>query len=74
MSNNAHYCLGEQPKGPAYDMTPLPADLTSPAVQKKSDAELTQTIHGGEQGTAMEAWNWVLPEKRKHNVPLYVRW
>lgn len=74
MSNSAQYCLGEQEKGTAFDVTPLPADLTGPAVQKKSDAELTQTIHGGEQDTSMEAWKWVLPEKRKHNVPLSGLW
>ena len=68
------FCHGEQGKGKAYDVTPPPADLTSPAVQKKSDAELTRTIHGGEQGTAMGAWKWALSEKEKQNVLLYIRW
>jgi mono/diheme cytochrome c family protein len=67
-------CHGEQGKGKAYDVTPPPADLTSPAVQKKSDYELAQTIHGGEQGTAMGAWKWALSEKEKQNVLLYIRW
>ncbi len=68
------FCHGDQGKGKAYDVTPPPADLTSPAVQKKSDYELTQTIHGGEQGTAMGAWKWALSEKEKQNILLYIRW
>ncbi|OQW32757.1 MAG: hypothetical protein A4E19_05205 [Nitrospira sp. SG-bin1] len=67
------FCHGEQGKGKAYEVTPPPADLTSSAVQKKSDAELTQIIHGGERGTAMGAWQWVLSEKDKQNVLLYIR-
>jgi mono/diheme cytochrome c family protein len=67
------FCHGEQGKGKAYDVTPPPADLTSPTVQKKSDYELAQTIHGGEQGTAMGAWKWVLSEKEKQNILLYIR-
>jgi mono/diheme cytochrome c family protein len=68
------FCHGEQGKGQGFDVTPPPADLTSPAVQKKSDFELTQTIHGGEQGTAMGAWKWVLSDKDKQNVLQYIRW
>ena len=68
------FCHGEQGKGNAYDVTPSPADLTSPAVQQKSDAELTQTIHEGERGTAMGSWKWALSEKDKQNVLEYIRW
>ncbi len=68
------FCHGEQGKGKAYDVTPPPADLTSPAVQKKSNVELAQTIHEGEQGTAMGAWKWTLSEKEKQHVLLYIRW
>lgn len=67
------FCHGEQGKGKAYDVTPPPADLTSPAVQQKSDAELKQTIHEGERGTAMGSWKWELSEKDKQNVLLYIR-
>jgi len=67
-------CHGEQGKGKAYDVTPPPADLTSPTVQQKSDFELTQIIHGGEQGTAMGAWKWALSDKEKQNVLQYIRW
>ena len=67
------FCHGGQGKGKAYDVTPPPADLTGPAVQQKSDAELTQTIHEGERGTAMGSWKWELSEKDKQNVLLYIR-
>ena len=68
------FCHGDQGKGRAFDVTPPPADLTSPAVQQKSDAELTRTIHDGERGTAMGAWKWALSDKDKQNVLLYIRW
>ncbi len=66
-------CHGEQGKGKAFDVTPPPADLTSPTVQQKSDFELTQIIHGGEQGTAMGVWKWALSDKDKQNVLQYIR-
>ncbi len=68
------FCHGEQGKGKAYDVTPSPADLTSPSVQQKSNAELAQTIHEGERGTAMGAWKWAFSETDKQNVLLYLRW
>lgn len=68
------FCHGDHGKGKGFDVTPPPADLTSPAVQQKSDYELTQIIHGGEQGTAMGAWKWALSDKDKQNVLLYIRW
>lgn len=71
---NCRFCHGDQGKGSAYDVTPPPADLTSPAVQQKSNAELTQTIHEGERGTAMGSWKWALSEKDKQNVLQYIRW
>ncbi|MGB4066559.1 MAG: c-type cytochrome [Nitrospira sp.] len=67
------FCHGERGKGKAFDVTPPPADLTSPTVQQKSDFELTQIIHGGEQGTAMGAWKWALSDKDKQNVLQYIR-
>jgi hypothetical protein len=54
--------------GKAYDVTPPPVDLTSPAVRKKSDAEPTETIHSGEQRTAMGAWKWALSDNDKQNA------
>ncbi len=69
------FCHGQRGKGKAYELvTPLPADLTDPAIQKKSDADLTRVIHEGEPGTAMGAWNWALSEEDKQDVILYIRW
>lgn len=68
------FCHGDQGKGQAFDVTPPPADLTSPAVQRKSDIELTQTIHEGERGTAMGSWKWALSKEEKQHVLLYIRW
>jgi len=68
------FCHGDQGKGKAFDVTPPPADLTSLAVQQKSDFELTKTIHEGERGTAMGSWKWELSEKEKQNILAYIRW
>ena len=68
------FCHGERGKGKAYNqVSPPPPDLTDPAVQRKSDADLAKVIHEGEQGTAMGAWKWTLSEKEKRNVLLYLR-
>jgi len=68
------FCHGAQGKGNAYDkVTPPPADLTTPAVQGKSDAELTSIIHEGEPGSPMGAWRWALSEQDKRNVLRYIR-
>lgn len=68
------FCHGEQGKGNAYDkVTPPPADLTTPAVQGKSDTELASIIHEGEPGSPMGAWKWALSEKEKRNVLRYIR-
>jgi mono/diheme cytochrome c family protein len=68
------FCHGEQGKGHAFNVTPPPADLTSPAVQRKSDIELAQTIHEGERGTAMGSWKWALSKEEKQHILLYIRW
>ena len=68
------FCHGEQGKGKAYNqVSPPPPDLTTPAVQKKSDTELGNTIHEGEPGSPMGAWKWTLSEKDKRNVLRYIR-
>ena len=68
------FCHGDQGRGRAFNVTSPPADLTSLAVQQKSDAELTRTIHEGERGTAMGSWKWVLSNEEKQHVLLYLRW
>lgn len=68
------FCHGEQGKGKAYNqVSPPPPDLTAPAVQMKSNAELGNIIHDGEPGSPMGAWKWTLSEKDKKNVLLYIR-
>ena len=68
------FCHGEQGKGKAYNqVSPPPPDLTAPAVQRKSDAELGNIIHEGEPGSPMGAWKWTLLEKDKRNVLRYIR-
>ena len=49
---------------------PNPADLTSPATRKKSDAEL-KTIHDGKPN--MPPWSVRLSEKESRDVLAYVR-
>lgn len=67
-------CHGDQGKGKAYDkVTPPPPDLTAPAVQRKSNAELATIIHEGKPESPMGAWKWTLSEKDKRNVLLYIR-
>lgn len=69
------FCHGEQGKGHAYGLvSPPPADLTDPAVQMKSDADLSRTIHEGESGSGMGAWKWALSEQEQRHVLLYIRW
>jgi mono/diheme cytochrome c family protein len=68
------FCHGEQGKGKAYNqVSPPPPDLTAPAVQMKSNAELGSIIHDGEPGSPMGAWKWTLSEKDKKNVLSYIR-
>ena len=68
------FCHGESGKGKAYNqVSPPPPDLTAPAVQRKSNAELGNIIHDGEPGSPMGAWKWTLSEKDKRNVLLYIR-
>jgi mono/diheme cytochrome c family protein len=68
------FCHGEQGKGKAYNqVSPPPPDLTTPAVQRKSNSELGNIIHDGEPGSPMGAWKWTLSEKDKKNVLSYIR-
>jgi len=68
------FCHGERGKGKAFNqVSPPPPDLTAPAVQMKSNAELGNIIHEGEPGSPMGAWKWTLSEKDKKNVLLYIR-
>jgi mono/diheme cytochrome c family protein len=54
---NCLVCHGQGGKGDGYRvLNPPPADLTSPSVQKKLDADLLKTIHEGSPNMAKGAW------------------
>lgn len=62
-------CHGRGGNGDAYRVpNPPPADLTSPAVQQKLDADLLKTIHDGRPNTAMGTWKWVLSGEEAREV------
>ena len=52
--------------------TPV-ADLTSPAVQLRMDAQLFQAIHDGKSNTAMGAWKYALSDEEIRDVLSFVR-
>ncbi|HSB44898.1 MAG TPA: cytochrome c [Nitrospira sp.] len=69
---NCAGCHGSQGKGDGYRILGAdPADLTSPSITKKSDADLLKTIHDGKPN--MPAWNVHLSEDQSRDVLAYVR-
>jgi mono/diheme cytochrome c family protein len=66
-------CHGPEGGGDGYRFLrgPDPANLTSPASKKKSDAELLKTIHDGKPN--MPPWNVRLSDKESRDVLAYVR-
>ena len=50
-----------------------PTDLTSPAVQDRTDASLFKRIHDGKANTAMGAWSYALSDDEIGDVLAYVR-
>ncbi len=67
-------CHGPSGKGDGYRLlNPPPADLTSPSIQEKLDADLLRTIHEGRPNTAMGAWKWALSDEEGRAVVAYVR-
>jgi mono/diheme cytochrome c family protein len=73
------FCIGcHGPKGKGDGVaskavaTP-PADFTSAATKKKSDAELLKVIENGRPNTAMIAWKTQLPPADIQDVLAYVR-
>jgi mono/diheme cytochrome c family protein len=69
-------CHGAAGKGdgPAGGMmNPKPADFTSPASKKKSEAELLQVIESGRPGTPMAGWKGTLSPDQIQDVLAYVR-
>ena len=67
-------CHGQEGKGDGYTFFQPPiADLTSPAIQKKSDKTLWKSIHMGKSNTVMGMWRFVLSDEEINHALLYVR-
>jgi len=66
-------CHGPEGGGDGYKFLrgPDPANLTSPATRKKSDADLFKTIHDGRPN--MPPWNVRLSEQEGRDVLAFVR-
>lgn len=78
-----HYCQtchGETGAGDgfnAFNLDPHPRDLSDPALQKKTDADLIDTIRRGGAGVGLSAlmppWGRTLSDAQIDEVVLYVR-
>jgi mono/diheme cytochrome c family protein len=65
-------CHGVEGKGDGYTLLGAdPANLTSPAIKKKSDAALLNTIHEGKP--SMPSWKVRLSEQDSRDVLAYIR-
>lgn len=67
-------CHGSEGKGDGYTLLdPPPANLTSKAIQKKSNDELRQEVHDGIPDTAMGMWKVALSDEEITMILAYVR-
>ncbi|WP_454062026.1 c-type cytochrome [Candidatus Nitrospira salsa] len=67
-------CHGQEGKGDGYTLfNPPVADLTSPEIQKKTDAELWHGVHEGIPNTAMGTWRFVLSDEEINSVLAFLR-
>ena len=66
-------CHGPEGGGGGYKFLrgPDPANLTSPSIRKKSDADLFKTLHEGKPN--MPSWKVRLSENESRDVLAYVR-
>ncbi|MBX3330411.1 MAG: cytochrome c [Nitrospira sp.] len=65
-------CHGSEGTGDGYRILGAdPANLTSPAIQNKSDAALLSSIHQGK--ATMPSWNIRLSQQDARDVLTYVR-
>jgi mono/diheme cytochrome c family protein len=65
-------CHGAGGAGDGYKLLGTdPANLTSPAIKKKSDSALLKTIHEGKPN--MPSWNVRLSEQDSRDVLAYIR-
>jgi mono/diheme cytochrome c family protein len=71
---NCAACHGRSGKGDGYTkLVPPVSDLTSPAIQRKLDAELITSIHAGRPNSAMGSWRLALSKEEIHDVVAYLR-
>lgn len=67
-------CHGPQGRGGGYGFFPSSvSDLTLPATQQKSDAELRDALRLGRPHPAMGSWKSVLSDREIDQVLAYVR-
>ncbi len=65
-------CHGTEGKGDGYKLLGTdPANLTSPSVKAKSDADMLKTIHEGKPN--MPAWKLRLSDQQSRDVLAYIR-
>jgi len=66
-------CHGPEGGGDGYKFLsgPDPANLTSPSIRKKSDADLFKTIHEGKPN--MPPWKTRLSQEESRDILAYVR-
>lgn len=57
----------------AYRVTPRPADLRSPRVQSRTDAQLFRIISDGLVGTPMIGWKSMLSPSQRRKLVAYLR-
>jgi len=67
-------CHGPSGQGDGYrNLTPPPADLTSPTIQGKADEALLGSIREGHPNTAMGTWKMAFSEEEMRDVLAYIR-
>ena len=69
-------CHGPQGRGDSQMgkmLVPPAADLTSPAIRKKSDAEILQVLANGKPPSAMPAFKGQLSEQEMRDTIAYLR-
>ena len=72
--NTCIRCHGIDGKGAlGVQLVPKPTDLTSAAVQDRTDAGLFKRIHDGKANTAMGAWSYAFSDDEIWDVLAYVR-
>ncbi len=71
---SCHGAFGDGRGEWSYRMVPRPSDLSSSAVQAKSDEQLQHIIRNGIPGTAMRGWESSLNAAQQRQVVAYIRY